>query len=259
MSGPLQGRTVVVTRPRAQAGALAGLIEAQGGSALVFPVLEIGPPGDLAPLRDVAGRLADYALAVFISPNAVDYALPLLLAGAPWPAGLQAAAVGQSSVTALAAHGVGGAIAPRDRFDSEALLELPELQAERIAGRRVVILRGNGGRELLADTLRERGASVDCVTCYHRSSPQGGAAPLLALWAAGHFDALTISSSEGLRNLVDLLDAGALARLSATPVFVPHERIAQVAATLGLRRVILTGPADAGIIAGLCAYNWQQS
>ena len=112
---------------------------------------------------------------------------------------------------------------------------------------------------LLADVLRARGATVDYVTCYHRSPPVEGAAPLNALWAAQRLDALTVSSSEGLRNLVALLDAAGRAHLRTTPVFVPHERIAEVAGTLDLQRLILTGPADAGIIAGLCAYNWQQS
>lgn len=259
MSGPLQGRTVVVTRPRAQADALAGMIAGRGGRPVVFPVLDIAPTDDLAPLQAFAGRLADYALAIFVSPNAVDFSLPLLLAQGRWPAGLQPAAVGPSSVAALAAHGVGNGIAPRERFDSEALLELPELQAARVAGRKVAILRGNGGRELLAETLRARGATVDCITCYRRSPPAGGAASLDALWAAGQLDALTISSSEGLRNLVDLLDAEGRARLARTPVFVPHQRIKDIAVALGLQRVILTGPADAGIIDGLCAYNWQQS
>lgn len=258
MSLPLQGRTIVVTRPLAQAAPLAGLIAAQGGVPVVFPLLEIGPADDRQALSAAIGALEDYSLAIFISPNAVDFSLPAILAARPWPAGLQAAAVGPGTVAQLASHGVEGAVAPRARFDSEALLELPELQSARLAGRRVAIFRGNGGRELLADTLRERGATVDCVTCYHRSAPTD-AAPLLALWRADRCAALTVSSSEGLRNLVDLLDGEGRAQLRTTPVFVPHQRIAEIAGTLGLQRVVLTGPADAGIIAGLCAYNWQQS
>jgi uroporphyrinogen-III synthase len=255
----LQGKTIVVTRPRAQAGRLAGLIAAQGGVPLVFPLLDIGPPDDPAPLQAAIGALDQYDFAVFISPNAVDFSVPAMLAARAWPPGLRAVAIGQSSVALLASYGIAPTIAPPDRFDSEALLELPELQAERVRGRRVVIFRGNGGRALLADVLRARGATVDYVTCYHRSPPVEGAAPLNALWAAQRLDALTVSSSEGLRNLVALLDAAGRAHLRTTPVFVPHERIAEVAGTLDLQRLILTGPADAGIIAGLCAYNWQQS
>jgi uroporphyrinogen-III synthase len=79
-----------------------------------------------------------------------------------------------------------------------------------------------------------------------------------ALWAENQLSALTVSSSEGLRNLIGLLDPIGQEHLRRTPVFVPHQRIADVAREFGLQQVSLTGPADAGIIAGLCAYNWQQ-
>jgi len=256
MTQPLLGKTIVVTRPLAQSAKLSGLIAEQGGAPVVFPLLDIGPADDPEPLRAAIARLEQYALAIFISPNAVDFSVPAILASRPWPPGLQAAAIGQSSVARLASYGIEHTVAPPERFDSEALLELPEFQAARIGARRVLILRGNGGRELLADTLRERGATVDYATCYHRSAPIDGAA-LQALWHGDRLDALTISSSEGLRNLVDLLDAPGRERLRTTPVFVPHQRIAEVAAAFGLQRVVLTGAADAGIIAGLCAYNWQ--
>jgi uroporphyrinogen-III synthase len=152
--GPLAGRTVVVTRPLAQGGALADAITAAGGRPLIFPLLEIAPAADPQALADAVERLAGYALAVFISPNAVDYSLPAILDAGPWPSGLAAAAVGQGTVRALAAHGIDSCIAPRERFDSEALLALPELAGGRVAGRRIAIFRGDGGRELLADTLR---------------------------------------------------------------------------------------------------------
>lgn len=255
-TGPLAGKTIVVTRPRAQAGPLAAAIAAQGGQPLIFPLLEISPAADTQPLADAVARLADYSLAVFISPNAVDHALPAILARGGWPAGLLPAAVGQGTVKALAAHGISGCVAPSERFDSEALLALPELAAERVAGRRIAIFRGDGGRELLADTLRARGAEVDCVSCYRRSGPADGVASLLDAWRAGRLDALTVSSSEGLRYLVDLLDAEGRAWLQKTPVFVPHARIADNARALGLSNIILTEAADAGILAGLGAYNW---
>lgn len=256
---PLAGRTIVVTRPRDQAAALAGAIAEAGGTPLVFPLLEIFPAADPGPLVQTAGRLGDYRLAVFISPNAVAHALPTLLAAGGWPARLIPAAVGQGTVKALAGAGVGGCIAPSERFDSEALLDLPDLQAERVAGSRIAIFRGDGGRELLADTLRERGAEVDCIACYRRSAPAGGAETLSKAWHAGQLDALTVSSSEGLRYLVDMIGCGEDRRfLEITPLFVPHARIAETARALGLQRVILTGPADAGILAGLCAYNWSK-
>ena len=109
----------------------------------------------------------------------VTYSLPALLSQRQWPPHLLPAAIGQGTVRALAAHGVHGCIAPEQRFDSEALLALPELQAERVAGQRVLILRGDGGRELLAETLSARGALVDLVSCYRRLPPSDGLQPLL--------------------------------------------------------------------------------
>jgi uroporphyrinogen-III synthase len=259
MSSPLAGRSVVVTRPLAQAGDLAALIVAAGGEAVVFPLLEINAAADPAPLAAAAAMLNGYTLAIFISPNAVDYSVPTLLQRGPWPVGLTPAAIGQGTVRALAAHGIHGTVAPTERFDSEALLALPELQAECVAGRRLAIFRGDGGRELLAETLRERGAQVDCISCYARSAPAAGAGTLLKRWHDGQLDALTVSSSEGLRYLLDMLDAEGRALLAKTPVFVPHARIAENATALGLNKVILTGPADAGIIEGLCTYNWSPS
>ena len=256
LNGLLAGRTIVVTRPLAQAAPLAEAIAAAGGQPLIFPLLEISPAADPQPLAQAVARLADYRFAIFISPNAVDYALPAILAQGDWPILLQPAAVGQGTVKALLAHGVDGCVAPTERFDSEALLALPALASERVAGHRIAIFRGDGGRELLAETLRERGAAVDCIPCYCRSGPSLGVTPLLAKWRAGQLDALTVSSSEGLRYLVDLLDAEGRAYLQKTPVFVPHARIADNARALGLQHILLTEAADAGILAGLCAYNW---
>ena len=252
----LAGKTIVVTRPLAQAAPLAEAIAALGGQPLVFPLLEISPAADLQPLQTAAARIGDYRLAIFISPNAVDYALPAILQHGPWPADLIPAAVGQGTVKVLAAQGVTGCIAPSERFDSESLLALPALAAEQVAGRRIAIFRGDGGRELLADTLRERGATVDCIPCYRRSGPSQGVQLLLDSWRKGSLAALTVSSSEGLRYLFDLLDDEGRACLAHTPVFVPHARIAENARALGLQRVELTAPADAGILDALKSYRW---
>jgi len=255
MSQPLLGRRILVTRPAAQAGALAQRIAEQGGEPVLFPLLEIGPADDPAPLEMAISRLDDYSLAIFISPNAVDYSLPRILERRTWPAPLQAAAIGPGTTAQLAMHGIDRVVAPSARFDSESVLELPAFQRQRVAGRKVLVLRGNGGRELLADALRERGAEVDCVTCYRRSAPVD-ASPVVSRLHRGQLDALTISSSEALRNLLVLLAADAVEPLRRLPVFVPHQRIVEVAHERGLANVILTAPADAGIIEGLCSYHW---
>lgn len=257
MTGTLQGRRIAVTRPRAQAVALAASIAAHGGEPVVFPLLVVSPADDREPLRQAIAQLDEYALAVFVSPNAIAFTVPGILAEREWPDGLRALVIGPSSVAALARHRIGPAIAPRERFDSEAVLELPELQGNAIAGKRVAIFRGNGGRELLAETLRARGARVDCIACYQRSTPPD-AGLLAESLCAGTLDALTISSSEGLRNLVGLLDEAALGALQRTAVFVPHQRIADLAQELGVQQVILTGAGDAGLCAALLAHAWRR-
>jgi uroporphyrinogen-III synthase len=246
---PLAGRHIVVTRPAGQATHLAQALVDLGASPVLFPVLSIKPLDDLQALLDAAIRLDDYDLAVFVSPNAVDQALTPILARRPWPAHLKAATVGKSSEAALARHGIDQVIAPTDRFDSEALVALPDLQ--QVAGWKVIIFRGDGGRELLGDTLIERGATVDYVTCYQRGKPDAPPTSLMKLWNEGHLDAVTITSSEGLRNLYDMLDQLGRAYLRATPLFVPHSRIAEQARALGMKYIELTGPGDEGLVNGL--------
>ena len=255
-SGRLLGRQILVTRPAAQAAPLAAMIAAEGGSSLCFPLLEIGPVDDLAAVHAAAACLSSWAFVVFISPNAVDYGLAPLLAGRPWPATACAVAIGQSTAALLREKGLSRVVAPTARFDSEALLELPPFQLAQVAGKRVLILRGNGGRELLAETLRERGAEVVCATCYQRSAPQDVSALSSAL-QRDELDALTVSSSEGLRNLWAMLSDEARCRVQRLPLFVPHARIAEQAEAFGMQRIVLTEPADAGIIEGLKTFDWQ--
>lgn len=250
----LSGRHIVVTRPQEQAGTMAQLIAAQGGVPVLFPVLAIADVADVQPIVDVAQRLDDYALAIFISPNAVAKALNIVLSRRAWPPGVGVACVGKSSERALARLGFAQITAPQGRFDSEALLELAPLQADAVAGKRVVIFRGDGGRELLGDTLIARGARLDYVECYRRGRPNLDVAPLLKLWARGELDAVTVTSSEGLRNLFDMVGRLGQQWLRRTPLFVPHARIAEAAASLGLDRVTLTGPGDDGLMEGLAAY-----
>jgi uroporphyrinogen-III synthase len=252
---PLAGRHIVVTRPAGQATHLAEALVAHSAKPVLFPVLAIIDVADRKPLLDLTLRLEQFDIAVFISPNAVRMALDVILQHRAWPASLRVATMGKSSESELARYAigeVGDIISPQDRFDSEALLALPAMQD--VAGKRIVIFRGDGGRELLGDTLSERSAIVEYAECYRRGKPDLDAAPLLKLWEAEALDAITITSSEGLRNLFDMVGPLGQAWLRKTPLFVPHPRIAAQAEALGLNRVIPTGPADDGLISGLLAY-----
>jgi uroporphyrinogen-III synthase len=248
----LRGRRIVVTRPLAQAGHLAEQLDALGAIPMRFPVLAIADVEDRRPLLDAAIRLDGFDLVVFVSPNAVVKALDVMLAHRTWPADLKAATLGRSSERELAARGVKRIISPQVRFDSEALLETPELAEVR--GWRVLICRGDGGRELLGETLVARGASVEYLTVYRRSKPSLDPAPLLRLWEAGQIDAVTLTSSEGLRNMIEMIGHLGHAWLKNTPTFVPHARIAEQAQRFGLRRIVPTGPGDDGLLGGLLEY-----
>lgn len=248
----LAGRHVVVTRPAGQAAHFATALSEAGAIPVLYPVLEIRDVEDVAPLLDAAIRLEGFDLAVFVSPNAIEKALAVILPRRAWPAALRVAALGKSSERALAHHGIQDVISPPLRFDSEALLELPELTE--VNHKRVIIFRGDGGREVLGDTLRARGATIEYVSCYRRTRPQLDPAPLLKLWEEGRLDAVTLTSSEGLRNFFDMVGRLGQAWLKKTPAFVPHVRIAEQAQALGLAQVIPTEPGDDGLMAGLMQY-----
>ncbi|OZA10179.1 MAG: uroporphyrinogen-III synthase [Hydrogenophilales bacterium 17-62-8] len=247
MTPGLLHRSVLVTRPLQQAAGLAQAIQAAGGRAYVFPALDI----EAVPATELVEPLAHLAaadLVIFISPNAALYGMAAIGA---LPARVQCLAVGPGTARALAGHGVSSVVTP-DGQDSEALLALPQLHD--VAGKRVVIVRGVGGRPVLADTLRQRGATVHFLECYRRMRPQADAAALLAQWQAGGIDAVTVTSAETLHNLAALLGEAGRPLLLHTPLFAPHEKIAAAARHFGIAEVIATAGGDAGLVDGLI--NW---
>lgn len=246
MTTALAGRTVLVTRPAHQAAALEQAIRAAGGVAYGFPALDI----EAVPLAALAAPLAQLAeadIAIFISPNAAQFGMAAIRA-AGHLSSAKIFAVGPGTAHTLAVQGISGVITP-DGQDSEALLALPQLQD--VVGKRVVIVRGVGGRALLADTLAARGAQVHFMECYRRVRPQADAAPLLARWQGGGIDAVTVTSAETLHNLAALLGEPGLSLLLNTPLFAPHEKIAEAARRFGIAHVIATPGGDAGLIKGL--------
>lgn len=246
---PLAGLKIAVTRPRDQAVQLAQRIEQAGGIPLLFPLLDIAPVQDQQALREQLSRLAQFDLTTFISPNAVQYGMAAIRAAGGLPRALRIATIGQGSAKALRELGIADVIAPAERFDSEGLLALPELQD--VAGWRVLILRGDGGRELLGDTLKARGATVEYAACYRRSKLQQDVAALLE--AAP--DALTVTSSEALEHLWQMPGDAQRDSLCGIPLFVPHERIAGLARRQGWRQVLLTGAGDDGLLSALIAWG----
>jgi len=227
----LAGRGIVVTRPRDLAPAFARLIEARGGRAFVFPTIAIEPLPPPAPLS----RLRDYDWVIFVSPSAVRAARR----GAEhWPP-RAAAAVGSGTRRELEATG----------GDSEALLAMPQMQE--VAGKRVLIVRGDEGRALLGETLAARGASVQYAACYRRVRPAGDCTALEAAWRAGEVHAITFLSAQALDNFV-AMGGDTLARSLA--LFVAHERIAAHARERGARDVVIAGGGEEQMLERLVAY-----
>ncbi|WP_248321563.1 fused uroporphyrinogen-III synthase HemD/membrane protein HemX [Caballeronia sp. Sq4a] len=257
--------TVVITRPGGQSLALVERLSRAGFDAFEFPLIDIAPVADDAPLRAALDELyapERYALVVFVSPNAVDHAFGRLFA--PWPADVPVAVVGPGSVAALARQGVHApthrVISPSEeaddpRFDSEALYAAIESHfgANGLDGRRVLIVRGDGGREWLAERLEQAGARVTKVAAYRRLLPE----PSMRNWERIHAllggdHAWLLTSSEGVRNLDELarehLTADEIARLKHAPVVCPHPRIAEAARQTGFDRITVSGAGDERIV-----------
>ncbi|WP_295391320.1 uroporphyrinogen-III synthase [uncultured Thiodictyon sp.] len=247
-SGQLAGLGVLVTRPQAQAAGLCRLIEAAGGRALPFPTMEIQPVADPASARALLAQ--DWDLMVFTSRNAVELALALGC-DATWPRAARLAAIGRATAASLTTAGRAPDLVPPERFDSETLTAMPELAA--MTGRRVLIVRGEGGRALLGEVLASRGATVEFAEVYRRVRPAVDPGPLLEQWPTQVGLAIA-TSDEVLLNLVEMLGAAGRDLLLATPLVVISERTATTAQGLGFRTVRVAERAeDQAIVTALGA------
>jgi uroporphyrinogen-III synthase len=256
---PLFGVRVLVTRPAMQAQRLAERIERAGGEAVRFPTLDIVAVRDHAALARVLADIGRYDLAIFISPNAVAHGLEQLKTQGGLPPHLTLAAIGRGTADALARAGATPALVPAGDATSEALLALPALRD--VAGKRIVVFRGEGGRELLGDTLRARGAEVTFAECYRRVRPNTDPAPLNARFQQGGIDVVTVTSVETLHHLHDMLDSAARRRLLQTPIVVVGPRQAEAWRTLGgaTDAQIAAGADDGAILAALQAWRASQN
>lgn len=251
----LAGVGVLVTRPAGQSGPLASRIRAEGGNPILFPALEI----EALPEAEIASALDGIAavdLAVFVSPNAARFALAALARKVGPGFAARYAAVGPGTAAELSRAGVRDIISPESGFDSEALLAV--LPPDDWAGRRVVIFRGNGGREFLGEALKSRGASVTSVTCYRRARPAGDMRGLQPLWQDGGIQACVATSAEIVSNLFALAGEAARPWLCQTPIFVPHARVAATAFADGARTLFVTGVGDPALVRGLLDWFAQR-
>ncbi|MGI9272483.1 MAG: uroporphyrinogen-III synthase [Woeseiaceae bacterium] len=215
---PLAGIGVLVTRPEHQADGLAGAIERNGGTAIRFPTLQI-VARDPAETAAAASELKKPDIAVFVSSNAVQH-------GLQYACDASIAAVGPATATVIESAGRSVDVLSASGFDSEHLLEAPELQD--IDGKTIRIIRGQNGRELLATTLRERGALVDYLPVYDRLLPDYSVDMISALaekWHSGEVNVVTAMSVASFENLLALLPVATLEILARTPLVTPAERV----------------------------------
>lgn len=245
-ASPLHGRHIVITRPVGQAGKLTGLIKAAGGEAVLFPLIEIAPLADYQAFEQNIQGLARFDWAIFISSNAVQNGMPYV-SRLSLPSTLKFAAIGPSTAAELATFGIEKTLIPAGRFDSESLLALPDMID--VKDKQVMIFRGVGGREVLADTLKSRGAEVQFAECYRRINPQENLRPLTALDAQDALDAIVITSSEAMRHLLEM--ASNQAWLKTVKICVNHARIAEAPSQLGLDVHTASAPGDDAMLACL--------
>lgn len=241
-----------MTRPKGQSQQLIDLIEANGGKVVIFPVMEIQEPTDPTAFHRLIEQLDSYDMAIFISPTAVERCLEKVPASREWPSGILVAAVGQGTARALEARGVNRVITPSGQADSESLLKLIEMID--VSGMRILILRGQGGREHLADTLQQRGAKVTYAECYRRAKPETSVDPLLAALKQADLAGITVTSSEGLDNLFEMAGPENRGKIASIPCFVIHERIAAAARKQGIHTIITTTGGDAGLLKGMVKF-----
>ncbi|MEN7343289.1 MAG: uroporphyrinogen-III synthase [Pseudomonadota bacterium] len=243
----LGNKGVLITRAIAQAEPYAKAVSEAGGLPVLLPGIQIEPQTPVYP-----GDEADWI--IFISPNAVRYGLPAvqhLIDN-----GSQVAAIGPSTARELSQLDIAQPLRARDGFDSEALLKLNVFQ--RIAGKRVVIVRGVGGRALLPETLRKRGAEVALAETYRRDRPTLNREQVQYLedrWAKGAISVVTCLSVATLDNVLTTLTTRGQRMLMVTPLLSPSERVLERAATLGhqgLRRQA-SGPEVGDIVESLIA------
>lgn len=247
----LQGVGIVITRPRPAAEALASALEAEGARPFVFPALAIEDIAPTGALESALARLPHAAMAIFVSAHAVQKGLAAAARNGAWPAATAVAAVGEATAAALRNSGFAQVISPRERHDSDALAALPELQADRLGGRDVVIFRGEGGRERLKELLEARGARIAYAECYRRVRPSAEPGPLLQAWARGEVHAVSALSGETLENFVAMVGAEGAGRLAATVLVVPHEAIAAHRDARRFAQVMVAPAGAEGIAAAL--------
>ncbi|RTE64473.1 uroporphyrinogen-III synthase [Amphritea opalescens] len=237
---------VLVTRPAHQAQGQMTLLCSLGIDPVSLPLLEITAVAEADSafplLKSNIMDLDLYHKVIFISANAVTAGMDLIDQYWPQlPLGIEWFAIGQQTALTLDNFGITAQRSPAG-YDSEALLSLPLLQ--NIAEQKILIMRGEGGRETLAEQLRQRGARVDYADLYRRSMPHYTSEQIISSIIDKPLAAALLTSGEAVNNLTQLINDHDLKALRHTPLVVPSERVARIATELGYTRVMTASGPD---------------
>ena len=244
----LSGAHVLITRPAHQAENLSRLIEERGGGVVRFPTLAIAALDAAGTIQNTLAHLDKYQWLVFISANAVTmhsyYSDGVKMKEFK---SVRIAAIGNATAQALVLAGLPVDLVPESGYSTEALLAMPQMQ--QINGQHYLIVRGEGGREELATTLRSRGATVEYLDVYKRIIPGTDSSQVSLLLEQDKLDIITITSGTALQNLLIMLEEKHHQRLFEVPLVVVSNRIRQIAADMGFKRIAVTNsPSDAAIL-----------
>lgn len=245
----LRGLRVLNTRPLAQSQDLAARINAAGGVSINCPALEILPAKHawfprLPPLSQVHQ-------AIFISVNAVHHSFKTFAdEHLVWPAHILVSTLGQGTARALAQYNVPVHFTP-SISDSEHLLKSQRLQA--VHEQTILLFKGEGGRTLISNTLISRGARLIELAVYQRLMPSHSRENLEQLWRESAVDIILFTSEEALVNIFTLFGEAAMAWLKRTPCLVISQRLAKVAADIGIQTILVCSPES--VLEGLIQFK----
>ena len=258
MPDRLQGQLILNTRPVHQQAELTSLLEQEGAQVLSFPVIDIVALESSLAQQRLTRQLSSYDMLLFVSRNAVDGAFRYIDSSRLKP-GLCFGVIGTATRLALAQRvsGLDSCLLAGAPYNSETLLEADALQ--QVAGKRVLIVRGQQGRSLLGDELAARGAQVDYCEVYRRELPARDVADFNRV-VDNEFPTLAIlTSNVGMQNLIELVDQVAAERLRRIPWLLISERMRESAVNLGHNApiIIAHSASDKGIHQAICAWADQ--
>lgn len=255
----LQNVKIIITKPEDQAIHLAEQIQQMGGIPIIFPTIKIIDVIDHTTLKNQLQNIHQIDIIIFISPTAVQKTFSLLkLISLPIPKSISILAVGSGTATALKQFNIHHVQHPQENFGSEGILDLPLLQ--NIKNKKIIIFKGEGGRELLADTLIQRGAKLTEIVTYKRILPTIDVNYYISEWQKSPIGLIICTSESSLQNLITLLSTAGQSWLLQQLILVSSPRLAQIVASIGFIKppLLAKNASDEALLSTLKSWRGQQ-